>query len=366
MIPGVTASVRGPSAVAAVLDTKFLIAGFDTWNNEALVLLSPDGVTWQYRCPSPGEFDTLYGAAYCPGLNRWIVVGWGGNTNDGVIYYSDDNGSTWAGGASSFTGITGNTRYFGVCWTGTGFIAVGIRQTTGLPVVVVSADGLSWTEKTSDPATAGQWFRVAGGTGLAVAAGQNAAASAPRVMTSADDGDTWTSRSVTTGFGNIPNDAAVKTAGTKAITVGSGGSNSIKKIQSSPTGVTWTAQDSSPTTGIYWYGSCWSEFLSKFFIVGSDINTGTIPKVNASADGDTWAAKTLTIAEEFFPLAVAAATADGAIVACGVDPHFNDPRMAVSTDGGDNWTQVFPPADLEFEPGNPGPFNMNLNHVAAK
>ena len=358
MIPGTTASRRrhipAPPGLPAV-NTKFMIVGWDNIDSDGLVLISDDGITWDYRNPNPEFFDNYYSVAHSPTLGdpvlgRWVI---GGVSN--LIPYSDDGGNTW-----TLNEILSpvQAQFYGMCWTGSQFIASGRGST--LPFVFTSPDGINWTQQTGDPTTAGTWARVAGSDSLDVAVGY-AQAGGGRMMTSLNDGIAWTSRNHQQV--GVPEDAAVKeTGGLIAVAVGDGGSSTGVHISSSTDGITWSGHSGAPLNGNYFNGVTWNG--TKFCAVGSDISTSTLPKVMVSTDGVTWTQKTSALAAgSFYPLAIASAS-DGVMVACGVDGSFNNPRIMYSTDNGETWTESYSALDMEFEPGNPGPFWMNLQHIA--
>ncbi len=347
----VAQDILAPGIPSIPLNTKFVIVGWDTYNLDPLILISDDGTSWSYRNPNIGSGIKLYGIAHDPIGDRWVAVGDGGSA---VVFYSDDKGDTWT---QVDPGQGAGSRSFGICWTGTRFIAVG--KYSSLPLVMVSTDGISWTAKTPAPNTAGQLMRCVGVSGLALAGGIGG--TTPRIMSSANDGDTWTSRTPASATSTTVDDFAIKTAGGTVIAaVAEGAGSTATRVTSSTDGTTWTARTSDPANGIYWRGAVWNG--SVFCAVGADSSTGSVPHVMTSSNGTTWTAKTPAPASDFFPISVGAAS-DGAMVACGDESGLQDPRMMLSSDNGVTWTQVFPPS-IEIEPGNPGAFWMNLQHVA--
>ncbi len=323
--------------------TKFVAVGWTIGPINPYIISSEDGVTWIERDPDPGSGNSLYGIAYDPGTDRWVACS-DGNT----FYYSDDAAVTWTPVTPTFSG--GSASFFGICWTGTRFVSVG--QYATLPAVAVSADGVTWTEKTSAPNTAGNWERCAGISGLAIAGGTNSGTTTPRIMSSADDGNTWTSRTPASAASTDVMDIAIKTAGgTIAAAVASGAGSTATRVTSSTDGTTWTARTSDPANGVYWNGVTWNDTV--FCAIGVDISTGSIPKVMTSANGTSWTARTATPSSAFYPLGIGGA-GDGSMVAVGVEDGFNDPRMMLSANDGVTWTQVFPPTTTF----------VNLRHVA--
>lgn len=119
--------------------SQLVVAGYDydfgipDWIG--VIYTSPNGTTWTRRHNTPaGELnDVTYGGGV------YIAVG-----DNGTIWRSTDNAVTWSPISS---GVTQHLR--GVAWDGVKFVAVGSFSNGGSGVVLTSANGSSWTDKSA-------------------------------------------------------------------------------------------------------------------------------------------------------------------------------------------------------------------------
>lgn len=130
------------AGASAVLGQRFVAGGLGTANTLAY---SADGITWT------GAGSSVF--TQCNGLawNGRLFVGVGTGTY--TVQYSYD-GITWAAPTTTGTSIF-STAGYGVCWTGSKFVATGASSTGG-NTLISSADGLIWTPAPS--ATNGSGF----------------------------------------------------------------------------------------------------------------------------------------------------------------------------------------------------------------
>lgn len=185
---------------------------------------------------------------------RWVAMG---GTNQQIATSAD--GVTWTARSSPFT-MTGR----GVAYNGARWVAVGQAEY----MIATSDDGITWTGRASPFTTAGRgaaWFHDQW-----VAVGQGGA----RIATS-PDGETWTARAspiAGIAYGIAASDTLIVVGGQTGAT-----------LATSTDGVTWTAR-SNPITGrvmgVAWNGALW-------VAVGE---TGA--RIITSPDGVLWTSRT--------------------------------------------------------------------------
>lgn len=187
---------------------------------------------------------------------------------------------------------------------------------------MTSPDGITWTTRTSS-AEDNQWKSVCWGNGQFVAVGSNSpGVGTHRVMTS-PDGITWTARSTPT---NPLNPTAQLTwisvvwNGTNYVAVANGDDNAasvLNSVMTSPDGITWTIRSAASADSwscIAWNGS----------VLAAVSQTG---KVMTSPDGITWTSRTAAAANQWYGLA----WGNGVFVATSIDGVSN--RVMTSPDG---------------------------------
>jgi hypothetical protein len=202
------------------------------------------------------------------GTLRNVIVG-----NNGFIATSDDNAETWisrtSGIASSITGIT---RGLGI------FVASVLTNNNN---VITSADGITWTTRTTASAQNNQDIAF-NGTNLFVSVGSTGS-----IQTS-PDGISWTSRS----SGVTQTLLGVHFADNMWVAVGVAGT-----IITSPDGITWTSQTSGTTNNLHEVN-----FFNNLFIVSGVLIALTSP------DGVTWTPRTTNISSTILGIATSPST----------------------------------------------------------
>jgi hypothetical protein len=317
------------------------------------VLNSTDGVTWSAVWLPEA---TSLRAVASDGV-RWVVVGSfcgpapiSGCTNNALVASSPD-GMTW-----SVQKMADRLMYWGVLWSGTEFVAVGLNG-----MIATSADGASWSAQSTP--TRGAVLGVAAGASALVAVGERGL-----VMTSTDARDwavlssdltpraglervvhgngLWVISNISNGSWPGPlvlvsSDAKTWQAATSdwfASCVGSFGpvaSNGFEflvpcgpgKVLASTDGVTWSRrfdQQSLPLVGLTWSGI---EYLG----FGYDVET-LVGSVYSSRDGSAWTLEFTMTGHRF---SGAASDALGTVMAGGT--LFYKPR-------GGAWIGVASPA----------------------
>lgn len=184
------------------------------------IITSPDAITaWTQR--SIGTAGSVADVAY--GNSVWVSVGI--VSGAGRTFRSTDNGVTWGGGAN--IGASQATPRGIIYTTGASFIICGSTGSGNQRISKSTDDGVSWTAKGT---IAGTWNDLIQAEGQIVCVGDGGA-----IMTSADDGETWISRTsnTTINLGRICYD------GTQFLAIGR---DSSDKFVTSPDGLTWTQQ----------------------------------------------------------------------------------------------------------------------------
>ncbi len=223
--------------------TVQLVAVGDNPGATSRIETSPNGIVWTLAT-DPDPTGTLFGVASGNG----VLVACG----DAGVARSTDDGATWTAHTTPFSLLSGFS--FGICYSpALAMWVIGGRATGAAPpapgsdesVIMTSTDdGITWTEQTTpwlgntDSALV-QGVAWSQSLGQFVAGGAaNAGAPFPVIMTS-PDGITWTSQSTPMDGGNSI--AGVYFDPTLAlwIAVGADGTHSI---MTSPDGATWAAR----------------------------------------------------------------------------------------------------------------------------
>ena len=227
-----------------------------------LACTSIDGYIWTARNTS---LTTCYGIAWSPNLQRFSIVGQGGNGS----VYSGITATTWSNMSSNiFPGGQGN----GITWNGTLYTAA----SSGTYSESVSYDGINWTGILATPGVATTQC-VAYRPQIMVAGISSNAGSyaAPNVIIySQDGGNTWQGRSGNTIMTQC---YAVAWNGLIWVAVGAGGSRSAW----SSDGINWTGTTSVISLAVYCL--VWANSLGLWVAGGY----GSFV-LSTSVDGVTW------------------------------------------------------------------------------
>ncbi len=194
-------------------------------------------------------------------------------------------GSGWTA-QPSFKAIFGTTLVNDVIWTGSFFIAVGGTK------CATSPDGITWTNRpgftsafTGGVANAIGW----NGSTLVVVGGQ------PKcVVTSADNGVTWTARTVSDSVfaQSLLGPSKILWTGSKFVVIGSGGAgNGTAQCMTSSDGITWSGSNLSSIAGVNNMGQGLAWNGSVLFYNGIE-NTGASCAGATSTNGVSWTLRT--------------------------------------------------------------------------
>jgi len=310
-VPGYDWTLRTTSTVADngwVNVTYGTVAGsplFVAVGVDGLSMTSPDGVSW-----TANTANTTHGwiGVTHNGSNQFVAVGT--NTTglfDGAMYSAD--GVTWTTATTphqvGYTSVAyGNATYVAVAQTGTAaeqvmtssngsdwtaktaaeaqawkdvaygngvFVAVTNDVLVTNQVMRSTDNGASWTAVAS-PATKKGWYSVTYGNGVFVATAISG--TRQRVMTSADDGQTWTLR-------DTPEDNnwySVSYGNGLFVAVADSGTD---RVMTSPDGITWTARPAAANQ--IWFGLTYGD--GRFVAVSAD-GTGTQAMSSGGPCGD--------------------------------------------------------------------------------
>ena len=193
---------------------------------------SNDGITW-----SAATNSTVLGStplAVSSNGSRWVVGAQAGGVITQTLFYSDDNGVTWAQSSNGSTRISTSVR--GIVWGGDRFVALG----QGTNIFSVSYDGITWSAATNGNALMTLGYGIAHNGSRYVAAGQGT-----NEVLYSNDGFTW---SATTNGNSIIDltGYAVSWDGNKFI-IGGMSSSGAGVAASSSDGINWTAYNNTST-----------------------------------------------------------------------------------------------------------------------
>jgi hypothetical protein len=151
------------------------------------ILTSPDGVTWTTQASGSGMLAYLRGVTVGAG-GQLVAVGNALTLGaPGVIYYSNNGGSTW----NSDTVPAGTGTLTGVAYGGGTYVAVDISNNTS-GSILYSSDGVNWTTATSFSDCNLASLPIL--TSVAYGDGQFVAGDANGDVWVSSDGKSWTAR----------------------------------------------------------------------------------------------------------------------------------------------------------------------------
>lgn len=278
--------------------------GFNTDDITPLIAQSTDtGTTWAIKSITGLPANAAFSASSCTGPSSTAVcVAAGVDTSSNVAFVAStiDGGGIWA--ARSIPDVPSNSTLNSVSCTGTGgssfcaaagLISAGEEGNT--PIIVQSTGGTTWAVATlTDPPSNGRFFDVSCSGSLCIAVGNNDGTSAPLVMRTGNSGTSWEviSFDPPVAQGNL-NKVQCIHSGTLCLTAGVDTASGTGILAYSSDGITWTL--------------------------------GSIPGLPSSI---------------FNQVACSPSASASLCVATGVDTSLGllTPLLAVSTDGGVNWT----------------------------
>jgi hypothetical protein len=267
-VSGTITVTHGLSGQSATSTTDFTVTGGTT-----------GGSDWTAR--TYGSSFMLNSVAY--GNATFVAVGFG-NT---IVTSSD--GITWTGRSApdAYSYILES-----VIWDGAQFVlvgdVVGYAPSGTAVLIATSPDGVTWTRRSSISSTgvAETWLAdVASGGGRLTAVGKNG-----KILSSTDSGETWGEQfNPSLSGAYIAGYNGVASSGSTRVAVG-GDSAYQGFIIISTDGVNWSVSQSA-LTAFYPWGVEWNGSL--FIAVGASNSGGSKPVLETSPDGVTWTAQTL-------------------------------------------------------------------------
>jgi hypothetical protein len=284
-------------------NSRFVAVGYTT-ATVAVISYSNDGLTWINAYT--GSTSTVLTSVTVSSLG-FLAVGYDG-FNSKALAIRSTAGLAWTPVQISAE-ITGSPRFYDVTWTGSKYVAVGTLLkysdflTYGL--IMTSSDGITWTRQAvGNPSVDSILYRfygvgAASASSIVAFAGADYSAPNPQIVSSSDNGTTWTSRDSTISSSTRITAWGVIWSGAQYVAIGAisgqGGNFYTNLVLTSPNGTTWTRQSSSFGNGTRKnesYGIAFSG--TKYVMVGKFGFTGPLdtyqdgPDVWTSIDAVTW------------------------------------------------------------------------------
>ena len=284
-------------------NSRFVAVGYTT-GTVAVISYSSDGISWFNAYT--GSTSTVLTSITISSLG-FLAVGYN-NFSSKALAIRSTSGLAWTPVDVSAE-VTGSPKFYDVTWTGSKYVAVGTLykysdfSTYGL--IMTSSDGITWTRQgvgnTSVDSTL-YWFYgvgAASSSSIVAFAGANYSAPNPGIVSSSDNGTTWTSRDSTISSSTRITAWGVIWSGAQYVAIGSisgqGGNFDTNLVLTSSNGTTWSRQSSSFGNGTRKnesYGIAFSG--TKYVMVGRFGFTGPLdayqegPDVWTSVDAITW------------------------------------------------------------------------------
>lgn len=217
------------------------------------------------------------GVAWSPSLTLFCAVT--STLGDSNQVMTSADGVTWTTRTSSST-----KSWRSVTWSVTDSLFVAVSGGAGTSEVMTSPDGTNWTTRTT---TSGVWLDVVESQDQSLLCAVGGGTAGNEVMTS-PDGVTWTNRTgaETNNWQSIAYSEGA--ASPIFVAVSSDGTN---RVMTSADGITWTSRSAAAAN--QWLGVAWSPELSLFCAVSTGGSTSD--QVMTSADGITWTSRTAAI-----------------------------------------------------------------------
>lgn len=298
-----------------------------TYNNAQFVAVGATGEIWSSTDGASWNQQTSGLEATQLSINSVTLAGSGflAVGDDGRILTSTD-GTTWA---IPYPQSVSSAALRDVVYVNGIYTAVGDVEESGTSAILGSPDGAIWTRVAVSPATH-NLQGVAYGNGVLVAVGDSGIdqtgdpASRPEILTSADNGTTWSKRTVATTPATSLNLYGVAFGGNQFVAVGDWDIDTFEAIiLTSPDGISWTRR-SNPSPDI----------LRRItYVDGQFVAVGGVGTVLVSADGITWANHSISFGPEFTGIAVKPGV-PATLAAVGT----NSTKIYRSTDNGSSWT----------------------------
>ncbi|MBS7807944.1 IPT/TIG domain-containing protein [Variovorax sp. PCZ-1] len=316
--------------------------------------------TWTQNA-SPSGFGL--GALAANGSSTFVALGGGLPSNGGCsAYYSTNGGVNWTQIFITPTRPSPCLSLSSIAWTGSQFVAVGSSgsNTATYSLITTSPDGITWTER-NYPSSEVAGFGTNILRAVAASGSKIIAADFDLVLTSTDNGATWTRESGSIGFLTVNTNriAGMATDGITTVVAGCCRQNQVGNLIVTEAGfATRTgngAWQTVTTSGFYPYAVTYNG--SHFVAVGNAGPSITdIAKAAYSTDGINWTVVNMgTNPAALYVYTVASAGSTLYAVANGQTGNFpsftNYSYIMKSTDNGATWTVDYtgnPPPNTIF------------------
>lgn len=235
-------------------DNQFVCVGVDddsgtiaSFPHFGLVGTSAAGTSWTQRTLSADEYE-LFGI--CENGGTYVTFGrdWDA-TLDAAIFRSTNAAVTWAKQTAPAE-IVGKAGWLNAgAWSGERFILVGFNDDDEEGVIIASDDGQApWTLLATIPGI--ELTDIHSDGSKCVVVGRSSTAFVPYITTSDDHGDTWTPRTPDPATG-IALESVTKSG---AIWCAVGGAGTTPAIMTSVGASSWTARTADPSTNAFLFG----------------------------------------------------------------------------------------------------------------
>lgn len=270
-----TPTTAGPYSFTVQVAYAYIMATGDdgSFSDSEIVITSADGSTWAQQ--TTAITDSGWSVIYSAALGLWI----NGTDFAGTTEQIQTSPSGTSGDWTAQSSPADNTGWVKKMVSGKDKI-VALYQISSVMHIMTSADGVTWTSRSSAGATIDSAADVAYSPDLDLYCIAEVTFGTPGVLTS-PDGITWTFRNVGTA---LPAAAIAWGAGLFVVVGGPQGSG--VHLMTSPDGINWTIQSNPGGSAQNWSGIAYAN--GTFVIVSVDTSTNPGNQAATSTDGINW------------------------------------------------------------------------------